>query len=188
MSTPAINEPRGEAFAESTLQMLNKGMTTLLVSIGHQTGLFDVMSGLPPSSADEISQATGLNDRYVREWLAGMTVSGIVEHDPSAGSYTLPAEHALCLTRAAGPDNLASFAQYVALFGELEQQIVACFRTGGGVPYSAMPRFQKLQAEGHPTGAQLHREIGLLRRTVVGVGKVGRFVLHVVHGLVDLFH
>lgn len=153
MSTPAINEPRVEAFAESTLQMLNKGMTTLLVSIGHQTGLFDVMSGLPPSSADEISQATGLNERYVREWLAGMTVSGIVEHDPSAGSYTLPAEHALCLTRAAGPDNLASFAQYAALFGELEQQIVACFRTGGGVPYSAMPRFQKLQAE---ESAQIH--------------------------------
>src|SRR5206468_5352946 len=84
---------------------------------------------------------------------AGMTVGAIVEHDPEAGTYVLPPEHAACLTRAAGPNNLASFAQYTSLFGELEPQVVECFRNGGGVPYSAMPRFQALQAE---ESAQIH--------------------------------
>jgi SAM-dependent methyltransferase len=36
---------------------------------------------------------------------------------------------------------------YIALMGEVEQQVVASFRNGGGVPYSAYPRFQALQAE-----------------------------------------
>ncbi len=36
---------------------------------------------------------------------------------------------------------------YIALLGEVEQQVVRCFREGGGVPYSAYPRFQALQAE-----------------------------------------
>jgi 2-polyprenyl-3-methyl-5-hydroxy-6-metoxy-1,4-benzoquinol methylase len=83
----------------------------------------------------------------VREWLAGSTVGGIVEHDPETSTYLLPQEHAACLTRAAGPDNLASYGQYVSLFGEIEPQVVRAFHDGAGVPYAAMPRFQALQAE-----------------------------------------
>jgi hypothetical protein len=82
-----------------------------------------------------------------------MTVGRVVEHDPGARTYALPAEHAACLTRAAGPDNLAALAPYAGLFGELEQRVLACFRDGGGVPYAAMPRFQTLQAE---ESAQIH--------------------------------
>src|SRR6185436_2326502 len=51
------------------------------------------------------------------------------------------------LIRAAGPDNLASITQYISLVGEVEGKIVDCFRNGGGVPYSAYPRFQALMAE-----------------------------------------
>lgn len=36
---------------------------------------------------------------------------------------------------------------YIALMGEVEQRVVASFREGGGVPYSAYPRFQALQAK-----------------------------------------
>lgn len=51
------------------------------------------------------------------------------------------------LTRAAGPDNLARLAQYIPLLGEVEQRIIECFRSGGGLPYSEYPRFQALMAE-----------------------------------------
>jgi 2-polyprenyl-3-methyl-5-hydroxy-6-metoxy-1,4-benzoquinol methylase len=122
-------------------------MLALLLSIGHQTRLFDTMSELAPSTSAEIAGAAGLDERYVREWLAGLTVGGIVAHDPETGTFTLPPEHAACLTRGAGSNNLASFAQYGALFGELEQEVVSAFGHGRGVPYSSMPRFQALQAE-----------------------------------------
>jgi hypothetical protein len=148
-----IDTVRAEAFAGRALQILNDAMLSLLLSVGHQTGLLDTMAEQGPVTSDEIARATTLDERYVREWLAGMTVGGIVEHDPDAKTYVLPPEHAACLTRAAGPDNLASFAQYTALFGELEQRVVECFREGGGVDYSEMPRFQALQAE---ESAQIH--------------------------------
>jgi 2-polyprenyl-3-methyl-5-hydroxy-6-metoxy-1,4-benzoquinol methylase len=153
MATTELDAARAEAFAGRALQILNDGMLTLLVSLGHQTGLFDTLAGLEPATSELIAEAAGLDERYVREWLAGMTVGGIVEHDPEAGTFVLPAEHAACLTRAAGPDNLASFAQYAALFAPLEQEVLECFRSGGGVPYSSMPRFQALQAE---ESAQIH--------------------------------
>lgn len=162
MATPTIDTARAEAFAGRMLQLLNDGMLALLLSIGHQTRLLDTMAELEPATSEQIAAANGLSERYVREWLAGLTVGGIVEHDPDAGTFHLPAEHAACLTRPAGPDNLASFAQYVSLFGELEQQVVEAFRTGSGVPYSAMPRFQSLQAE---ESAQI-QDAGLVEGTL----------------------
>jgi len=76
-----------------------------------------------------------------------MTTGGIVDHDGAAGSFSLPADHAAWLTRAAGPDNVAVQAQYVGLLALVEDQIVDCFRRAGGVPYSAFPKFQALMAE-----------------------------------------
>jgi SAM-dependent methyltransferase len=162
MATREIDTARAEAFAGRTLQLLNDSMLALLLSVGHQTRLLDSMAELEPATSTQIAAATGLSERYVREWLAGLTVGGIVEHDPKAGTFHLPPEHATCLTRSAGPGNLASFAQYVSLFGEIEQQVVEAFRTGAGVPYSAMPRFQALQAE---ESAQI-QDAGLVEGTL----------------------
>ncbi|SNS25941.1 Methyltransferase domain-containing protein [Actinomadura meyerae] len=138
---------RQEEFTGFVVDVLNKGALALLVSVGHQTGLFDTMSTLPPSTSREIAEAAHLDERYVREWLGGMVVGGVLEYEPGADTYTLPPEHAASLTNSAGVDNLAGMMQYIALMGEVEQQIVECFRNGGGVPYSAYPRFQALQAE-----------------------------------------
>ncbi|MEU9476028.1 methyltransferase domain-containing protein [Streptomyces sp. NPDC048191] len=138
---------RQEAFAADMLDVLNKAALALLTSVGHQCGLFDTLAGLPPSTSAELAKAADLDERYVREWLGGMVVGGLVEYDPAGDTYVLPPEHAASLTRAAGPDNLAAMMPYVALMGEVEQQVVQCFRDGGGVPYSAYPRFQALRAE-----------------------------------------
>jgi hypothetical protein len=59
----------------------------------------------------------------------------------------LPAEHAAWLARAAGMKNVATGMQYIGLMALVEDQIVECFRRGGGVPYSAFPRFQEVMAE-----------------------------------------
>ncbi|MFL5825639.1 MAG: class I SAM-dependent methyltransferase [Thermoleophilaceae bacterium] len=147
MATEQIDTARAEEFAGEMIGVLNSGMTGLLVSIGHRLGLFDSLAGLPPSRTDEIARATGLNERYIREWAKGLTVAGVLVHDGEADTYTLPPEHAAALTRAAGPDNVATLAQYIGLFGEVEDPVIECFRNGGGVPYSAYPRFQALQAE-----------------------------------------
>ncbi|CAN5178146.1 class I SAM-dependent methyltransferase [soil metagenome] len=136
-----------EDFAERLVGVLNDGMLALMASIGHRTRLFDVMASLPPASSEEIAAAAGLDERYVREWLAAMTNGRFVDHDPSAGTYVLPPEHAAWLTRAAGPENLAVQTQYVSLLARVEEQIVDCFRNGGGVPYAEYPRFQALMAE-----------------------------------------
>src|SRR5262245_20328072 len=110
-----LDVAKAEAFAGKMLGVVNGAFVGLMTSIGHQTGLFDTMAGLSAASSAEIATAAKLNERYVREWLASMVTAQIVEYDPAAHTYRLPPEHAVCLTSAAGPDNLAAFTQYVAL-------------------------------------------------------------------------
>ena len=142
-----VDPARVEAFAGQILGAIADASTALTLSIGHRTGLFDTMAGLPPSTSDEIATAAELHERYVREWLAAMLVGGIVEHDPAAGTWSLPPEHAAVLTREAGKDNLAKLAQFIGLLADVEHQVVRCFREGGGVSYDAYAEFRALMAE-----------------------------------------
>jgi len=136
-----------EQFGEKMLDVLNGGALALMISLGHQTGLFDALAQLPPATSAEIARAAGLNERYVREWLGSMVTSNVVEYDPTECVYTLPPEHAAFLTRAATPDNMAATAQWIAVLGSVESQIAECFKSGGGVPYEAFHRFHKVMAE-----------------------------------------
>ena len=97
-----------EEFAERMLRTMNEAALALMVSVGHRTGLFDVMAEMPAATSAEIAAKAELDERYVREWLAVMTTGRIVRHDAEAGAYWLPAEHAAWLTRAAGMRNLAT--------------------------------------------------------------------------------
>ncbi len=145
-----MSEARTEGsteFAERMLRTMNEAALALMVSVGHRTGLFDVMAAMPAATSAELASSASLDERYVREWLAVMTTGRIVEHDGAAGSYWLPADHAAWLTRAAGMNNLGTAMQYIGLMAQVEDQIVDCFRHGGGVPYSAFPRFQAVMAE-----------------------------------------
>src|SRR5687768_9740222 len=147
MSVQELDMAAVEEFGGRMVGILNDGMLALMLSIGHRTRLFDVMAGLAPSTSQEIADAGGLDERYVREWLGAMTTGGIVHHDADRGTFVLPAAHAAMLTRAAGTNNLAATTQFVSLVGTVEYDVVACFGRGGGVPYSSYPEFQSLMAE-----------------------------------------
>lgn len=147
MNSNEIDRQKADAFAETMAGVLNAGALALMCSIGHRTRLFDTMVLLPPATSAQIAEAAGLRERYVREWLGAMVAGQVVDYDPETGTYRLPPEHAALLTRAAGGDNLALYAQYIGEMGSVEDKIVDCFFNGGGVPYAAYPRFHDVMAE-----------------------------------------
>lgn len=143
----AMDQAKSDQFAEKLLGVLNGAALALMLSIGHRTGLFDAMEGQAAMTSHELALRAGLTERYVREWLGAMTAGRIVEHDGAAMTYRLPAEHAAWLTRAATPNNLAVVAQFIPTLAQVEDRIVECFRTGGGVGYEHFPRFHEVMAE-----------------------------------------
>lgn len=142
-----LDATKQSAFSEKLLGILNNGMTTLLVSLGHRAGLFDILADGHPRTSAELAIAARMSERYIREWLAGMVVAGFVERDPLAGTHRLPLEHAESLSRKSATGNMALFAQYVSSLAGVEDELLDKFRNGGGVPYSAYPRFHDVMEE-----------------------------------------
>lgn len=137
---------KAEAFSESLVDVLNKSAIALALSIGDRVGLFKVMAGMPASTSKQIACAADLDERYVREWLGTMVTGRVVNYFPETQTYQLPAEHAAFLTDD-GEYNFAGAMQFVPVLAGVEDKLVECFEKGGGVPYSAYPRFHEVMAK-----------------------------------------
>jgi SAM-dependent methyltransferase len=158
------------SFAEKLTGILNAGALNLAIAIGYRTGLFDAMARLETAcTTAEIARATGLNARYVHEWLGVMATGGIVEILPQESAparYRLPPEHAAHLTRNPDTPNLAVYTQEIPLLTTIAmERVISSFRSGEGLPYSAYPRFQAFMAE---LSAAKHRDV-LVDRFLPGV-------------------
>jgi SAM-dependent methyltransferase len=152
-SLAGIDTEAAQAFAGRFVGILNDAAIALLTSVGHQTGLFETLAALPASTSQQIADAGRLDERYVREWLGGMTAARVTRYDPATGTYWLPREHAAVLTSAAGPDNVAILMQHISMMGDVEQKIIERFRHGSGLSYADYPRFHRNMAE---TSAAVH--------------------------------
>lgn len=139
-----LDRKRVQEFARKLFGFYTSGILTLMVDIGHRLGLFEAAARGPATSA-ELAARAGLDERYVREWLAAMATGGVFEYEPATGRFTLPPEHAQCLT---GPSsrNLAPGSQTLHMLAVRMPKVAECFRTGGGVPYREFqPDFTEAQ-------------------------------------------
>lgn len=122
-------------FGAKLLGIYTGGVLTKLIDIGYQVGLFEA-SKRGPTTTQQLADLAGLKERYVREWLGAMVTSGIYAYDADAQTYSLPEEHAVLLTGDAHT-NIAPTSRMINHFGTHLQRLVACFREGGGISYSA---------------------------------------------------
>lgn len=144
MSTDTgIDGTRVEQFAERLFTTYTESAVTLMIDLAHRTGLLETL-GAGPGTSGELAERAGLVERYVRECLAALVTARIVDLDPSTGRYSLPAEHAVCLT-GPGSLNLAPFSLITTLLAPHVPGVARAFREGGGVPYDAFrPEFTEI--------------------------------------------
>jgi ubiquinone/menaquinone biosynthesis C-methylase UbiE len=107
-----------------------------MIYIGDRVGLFKAMAGAGPLSVAETATKTGLQERYVREWLSAMAAAGIVEYDTATERFTLPEEHAAVLADENSPSFLAGFFQNTPAMMTTAPRVAEAFIKGGGVPFS----------------------------------------------------
>lgn len=177
-----IDPDKMNAFGERFVTLMNESALGLMISIGYRTGLFETMKRLPhPASSRSIAEAAKLNERYVREWLGAMAAGNIVDVDSDGRLFHLPASHAAMLTEDGEGECLAHLAQYFGVLGGVEDKIVDCFKQGGGVPYSAYPRFHEVMAQDSRQSVvnALHDHILPLEPSIAPALEVGIAVLDV---------
>ena len=130
-----MDKDRVKSFTGQVFRDMAGAMTAGLGYIGVRTGLFRAMQGNGAMILDEVVAASGLQPRYVEEWLNGMVCAGYLDYDPAACTYALPDEHAF-LIASDGTDHFAG-----GLFGmatsvlSVAPKVAVAFKEGGGVPF-----------------------------------------------------
>ncbi|WP_077798218.1 methyltransferase domain-containing protein [Streptomyces sp. JHA26] len=132
------DEARVEAFMEKALGDISGTMTLGLCHVGDRLGLFKDLAANGPADSRELADRLDLNERYVREWLRGLTAAGYLEESES-GRFILPAEHAPALADEAGPMFLGGVYQMVPAALAPYERLIEAFRSGGGVRQSDYP-------------------------------------------------
>lgn len=117
-------------------------LNLLCVYVGDRLGLYRALAGRAALSAAELAAASGVHERYAREWLEQQTVSGILETEDldapdDKRRYRLPPGHDEALVDESSLDFMASLAQGVVGCTPALEAVLEAFRTGGGVPYAA---------------------------------------------------
>jgi len=176
-------EGKTTAFSDRMAMILNYGALNLAMALGYRNRIFDVLDDLEsPVTADELARLSGLDERYLREWLGVMVTGDIVEISSTPEgktTYFLPPEHAALLTRRAGAANLGVYTQEIPLLTSCAMEPVhKAFRTGEGVPFSRYPDFQAFMTE---LSNAKHRQV-LIDRFLPSVDE-GRLVERLARGI-----
>ncbi len=113
---------------------LTGAMVSVGVWLGDELGLYRAMSGAGPVSSSGLALKTGLNERWVREWLAQQASAGLVSHE-GAGEFELAAEAALILVDESTPASMIGFFAFLPSMWVQATGLPQCYRTGLGHKY-----------------------------------------------------
>jgi hypothetical protein len=133
---------RAEAFAEKVMLDCAGASACFLAAIGDALGLFRELREAPATSA-ELAERAGVDERYAREWLAGVHAAGYVTVDRASSRYSLPAEHAPALAEKGSTLFHGARCRNIVARGEMLAPLLEVFREGGGIPASAFPKAKR---------------------------------------------
>lgn len=142
-------------FAAHLTATMTGSALTMLIGVGHRTGLL-AAAARGPATSGELAARADLHERYVREWLGAMVTGGIFTYD--GREYTFPPEHAKFLLGETASNLMPSLLTLSAFTGILPD-LERAFAEGGGVPRSAYgPYLETLGAKTGDSWKHIYRE------------------------------
>ncbi|HKV53874.1 MAG TPA: methyltransferase domain-containing protein [Candidatus Binataceae bacterium] len=137
--TSAIDWGKVKGFAGLMMNDLGAAMQGALTYIGDRLGIFKSLAEAGAVTSAELAARSGLNERYLREWLGAMTAAKYIEYDPATKRYSMTPEHAMILANDDSPFFMGGFMQMVVPEVGMATKLLDSFRTGKGLPQSEYP-------------------------------------------------
>jgi ubiquinone/menaquinone biosynthesis C-methylase UbiE len=133
-NTPEVDPNKLHEFLVKFVNDAGAAMSAALILVGDELGLYRAMADAGrPLNAEELSQLTSTDPRYIREWLAGQAAAGYVMCDETANKYWLTPEQALTLGTENSPADIVGGFQVAASMIKDQHKITEAFRGGTGV-------------------------------------------------------
>jgi 2-polyprenyl-3-methyl-5-hydroxy-6-metoxy-1,4-benzoquinol methylase len=143
--------PSQKPIGELVVDDVGGAFTVGLAYIGDKLGLFSALAILGPASSDGLARQTGLDERYVREWLKAMVSSRYIEHDAEVGAYFMTPEQTAALVDEAARTFIGGVFQFALPSLLLAPRLIDVFKNGGGIPFGDLP------TEIHDAIERMHR-------------------------------
>ncbi len=112
------------------------GFQALGAVLGDRLGLYRALLQVMPADAAEVAGEAGVDERYVREWLAAQAAGGYVTYDAASGRFSLTEEQAFLLADPDGMHGAAAFLIPLATAKNMDK-IIEAVRAGEGFPWHA---------------------------------------------------
>jgi SAM-dependent methyltransferase len=133
-----MDQQKIEALAFRVVGDMAASFSMALGHIGDRLGLFKTLAGAGPVSSEQLASKTGLNERYVREWLKAMVAAEYIEYDPEHGRFFMTPEQELVLASDDSPVSAGGPLQFTTPTVLNTPRILEAFKNGGGVSYAEM--------------------------------------------------
>ncbi len=133
-----MNDQKVEEIAFRVVGDMGGAFVMALGYIGDRLGLFKAMAGAGLMTSAELAAKTGLNERYVREWLRAMVAAEYIDYDLSSGKYAMTDEQAFVLANEDSPMFVGGGFHFTTPSIWNVPKIMEAFRKGGGISYSEL--------------------------------------------------
>jgi len=131
----AINENEVSKFHERVMQDVAAMAGVACAAIGDRLGLYRAMAVLGDVTPAELANKTGLDERFLRDWLINQAAGGYVKYDTITSKYSLPIAHACVLADENNPLFAAGAFQMFTALSRAVPRIAECFRSGTGMSW-----------------------------------------------------
>lgn len=161
-----MDRDRIEAFLQRFVGYASGATTVGLLAVADRSGLLAWLGENESGTVDEIAEGAGLQTRYVKEILSGLTAAGALEYDAETGVFTLPPEHALFLASEASPYFMGGWLDMMPSVMRQVDGIAQATKHGGGVGFE---EFGKEMIRGIDRGNGPSQRVFLLSRWLPAV-------------------
>ncbi len=126
------------AYSLTLFTKLEGAVTTLMIHIGDRLGLYRALAADGPATSGELAERTGLDERWVREWLHNQGAARLVVFDDAGERFWLtPAGVAVVADDTSPYFGMGMFLR-VPSMSALVEPLVEAFHTGAGYTYDAL--------------------------------------------------
>lgn len=124
-------------YAKLVFGALGGAMTSTMIFLGDRLGLFRELADRGGANSVELAKRSGLDERWVREWLYQQGAAGILVHEGDE-RFSLSPEGVAVLADEAHPAFGAGFFSHLPQSLAVAEKLPEAFRTGIGLPYDAL--------------------------------------------------
>lgn len=131
-----FSEAKFEQLQGKVMADVGGAVGLLMAHIGDQTGVYQALEEIGPSTHEALAAKAGVDVRYLREWLSSNAALGYVEYNADTDQFSLTPEQAALFAHEGEVTCMQGFFQAIVSQYATFDTAIDVFKTGRGRPWS----------------------------------------------------